>query len=102
MRTEHGGGGQGERPAGADVEGDGVWRGRSQERPPRLSNCLVGEGREGFVRQATLEHKQDSHPVDALALQQSQLGWAGDRGFLQLLGPPRAQTKLPSGKEAAT
>lgn len=78
-----------------------MWKVMEPGEATALSNCLVGEGREGFVRQATLEHKQDSHPVDALALQQSQLGWAGDRGFLQLLGPPRAQTKLPSGKEAA-
>lgn len=55
----------------------------------------MGEGREGFVRQATLEHKQDSHPVDALALQQSQLGWAGDRGFLQLAWATQGTDEAP-------
>lgn len=60
----------------------------------------MGEGRERSVSWATLEHKQDTHPVDVLPLQQSQLGWAGDGGFLQLPGPPRAQTMPPPGKNA--
>lgn len=57
-----------------------------------MSNSLVGEGRERSVSQATLEHKQDSHPVDDVLAPSNKAGWGGLEigAFLQLPGPPRA------------